>query len=176
MFVNYNDYELLYLINDEGSEQAFDILFKKYDIFIKNIARKYLFDSDKRDDLYQEGLLVLLKCIKSFREAENASFYSYFYVSLNRRYSLLLKRDKYYSENLFIDCFDSVPDEKEKEQSLTYFEMILKNQKNDLGVLYLEDCINCGNSLHSFAKYNNISYYKAVKIKQKVINEIKKRY
>jgi hypothetical protein len=88
----------------------------------------------------------------------------------------LKKRDKYYAENTFIDHFDLVVDDREIEQSLTYYEMILRSQKNDLGVLYLEDCINYGNSLHSFAKYNNISYYKAVKVKEKVIKEIKKRY
>ncbi|MCR5706473.1 MAG: sigma-70 family RNA polymerase sigma factor [Acholeplasmatales bacterium] len=177
MFVNYNDYELLYLINDEGSEQAFDILYKKYDFFIKNLVRKYMFDSDKRDDLYQEGLLVLLKCIYSFREDANVSFYSYLYVSLNRRFSVLKKRDNYYVENTFIDKVEIIADQKKNNPDvLSYYEKLLKSQNNEMGLLYLEDCINKGSSLNTFAKDNNISYYKASKIKAKVIKEIKKRY
>ena len=177
MFVNYNDYELLYLINSEGSEQAFQILYKKYDIFIKKLAKKFVSDFDKACDLYQEGLLILLKCIYSFKENFNVSFYSYLYVSINRRFCYLKKRDKYYDEVTYIDKIDLIADEKEVlEQSISYYEKILKRENNKLGVLYLEDCVGRGASLSDFAKYNNISYYEATKIKKYVIDEIKKRY
>ncbi len=176
MFVNYNDYELLYLINDEGSEQAFHILYEKYDFLIKTIISKYMCKSDKRQDLYQEGLIILNKCINTFREDANVSFYSYFIVSLNRRFSYL-KRDDYYCENIFIDNFEFTTKENDKDNKiLSYYERLIKANESEMGVLYFEDCICNGSSLNSFAKNNNITYYEALKIKNKVIKEIKKRY
>ena len=38
MYINYNDYELIYLIND-GSEKALKVLFEKYSIYIKKMIQ-----------------------------------------------------------------------------------------------------------------------------------------
>ncbi len=171
MFV-YNDYELLYLINDEGSEQAFDILYKKYDTYIWFMIHKYMFKSDKQFDLYQEALLVFNRCIKTFHECFNVSFCSYLSISIVRRFTYL-KKDKYYNSTIFLN-YRTPCDYDEPVDNLTYYEKIVKRQTNEMGLLYFEDCIKSGNSLTSFAKNNNISYYEATKIKQKVLKELKK--
>lgn len=171
MFV-YNDYELLYLINDEGSEQAFNILYKKYESYIWFMIHKYIFKTDKQLDLYQEALIVFNRCINTFHEWYNVSFCSYLSISIVRRFTYL-KKDKYYNSTIFID--DQIPSAyKEESSNLFYYEKIIKRETNNMGVLYFEDCIKCGKPLTVFAKNNNISYYEANKIKQKVLSELKK--
>ena len=70
----YNDYELIYYIRD-GSEMALAIIIKKYDLVIYGLIQKipYLKLSGKIDDLMQEGRMVLIKCLYSFR-SEYGSF------------------------------------------------------------------------------------------------------
>ena len=171
MFVNYNDYELLYLINDEGSEQAFEILFEKYSILIRMIVNEYMHDTDKRNDMYQEGLLILNKCIHNFNDKMDACFYTYLRIALKRRF-IALKRDKYFQEDLFI--LKELPIIEKQHINISYYEKIVKAKNDELGVLYFEDCICMGNKLSSFARNNNLSYYEALKVKDNVINELKK--
>ena len=53
--IEYNDNELLYLIN-EGSEIAQDILFNKYAGLIKKRISLFKIKTRYRDDFYQEGM------------------------------------------------------------------------------------------------------------------------
>jgi len=171
MFVNYNDYELLYLINDEGSEQAFQILFEKYSVLIKKIICDFMHETDKREDMYQEGLLILTKCIQNFNDNMNACFYTYLRISLRRRF-IVLKRDKYFCRDTTI--IKELPVIDRTFFNYSYYEKILRNSSDELGMLYFEDCLCMGNSLSTFARANNLTYYEASKVKDKVINELKK--
>lgn len=177
MFVNYNDYELLYLINDEGSEQAFNLLLEKYTRFIKMVIKRYIFETDKQNDLNQEGLLVLIRCINTYDERKNASFFSYFYVSLKRRFGNL-KKDDYYSENIFLEnnTYNYNNTNRMSKVSLSYYKKLAMANLNEKGILYFEDCICAGDPLSTFAKNNDITYYEAKKIKQEVIKKLKKIY
>ncbi len=171
MFVNYNDFELLYLINDEGSEQAFHLLLKKYKPLIHFEVNNMLYDTDKRKDLYQEGYLILIRCIELFNDYFNASFYTYFLISLRRRLKTLLIRDDYYSNSIF---YDDIRGLESSDINYSYYEKIIEEKTSKNGVLYFEDCICRGLSLSSFAKNNNLSYYEAQKIKDLVLDELKK--
>ena len=175
MFVNYNDYELLYLINEEGSEQAFQIMCEKYEIYINKIIANFMFSSDKRQDLLQEGYLILCRCIFSFREEENVSFFSYCSSSRKWRYFYLLD-DDYYKESLFLDDFNFANVIMEESKPLTYYEKVIKAKESQIGIIYFEDCILRGIPLKRFADKNNLTYYEARKIKKKVVKEIKKIY
>ena len=79
MFVNYNDYELLYLIQD-GEEKALHVLLKKYDTLIYTVVREMYPYGDKAYDLMQEGRMTLYNCIYKYSKAKEISFYSYFYI------------------------------------------------------------------------------------------------
>ena len=101
MYINYNDYELIYLIND-GSEKALKVLFEKYSIYIKKIIYKYCYNNNK-DDLYQEGLMILNSCIRLYNPIYLNSFFSYFAISLSRRFMALIKKDQYYQRFILLD-------------------------------------------------------------------------
>ncbi len=95
----YNDYELIYMVQDQQDMMALDILFTKYDKFIhKKISQFYIFDSD-RDDFYQEGLISLHKAILSFKDTFNKTFMRYFETVLERKFiNLNQKRKRYHQE------------------------------------------------------------------------------
>lgn len=114
-----NDYELLYLIEDQD-ENYKAILFYKYDPVIKKIAKQY-FDQYKKylddyDDVYQEGAIGLNYAIDHFDSRKNVTFYTYVllcveskikdYVrTLCRNKHLILKNAASFSEYIGEDIF-----------------------------------------------------------------------
>lgn len=81
--MNYRDYDDNELIDyiSENSEEAMDILFKKYEPLIKSIANKmyrYCFNSGLEvSDLVQEGLIGFNTAISTYKDNKEASFYTY---------------------------------------------------------------------------------------------------
>lgn len=80
MKYEYNDNQLVELAK-EDNEEISEILYKKYDPFIKSVVakmQKYCVNSGiEQSDLYQEGLLGLSKAIKTFNELYDNIFYTY---------------------------------------------------------------------------------------------------
>ncbi len=75
-----NDNELIYLCN-ENNEIAFDTVIDKYKNCILNILKEYIKKYNvigvEIADLYQEGLLGLIKAIRTYDEKKDALFYTY---------------------------------------------------------------------------------------------------
>ena len=89
MYVNYNDYELIYLIK-EGSTQAREILFNKYSVLLKKIYKEgFYYKIYQMHDFIQEGLLILNKVIYSYSLEFSYNFYNYFKLCFARRLSRL---------------------------------------------------------------------------------------
>ncbi len=85
---------------------------------------------------------------------------------------IVLKRDKYFCRDTTI--IKELPVIDRTFFNYSYYEKILRNSSDELGMLYFEDCLCMGNSLNTFARANNLTYYEASKVKDKVINELKK--
>lgn len=97
----YDDNYLLDLILD-GDEEAKNLLFKKYEGMIKNIAKKYKASCNNLgldlNDLIQEAMLTFNTIIYSFDKEKDNIFYTYLKVCIeNKLLSLLIKarRPKY---------------------------------------------------------------------------------
>lgn len=92
MYINYSDYELLYLIK-EGNELAKAYLYKKYASLIK----KVYFENDYKymgcQDFLQEGFLILESAIYSYNMEYTHSFYNYFMICLKRRWLRLYNQN-----------------------------------------------------------------------------------
>ena len=73
----YNDYELLYLMN-EFDEEAERIFFEKYTNLIKTRVNKFGIKSRYREDFVQEGLYMLVVAIRTYNEYSNKTFNKYF--------------------------------------------------------------------------------------------------
>ena len=68
---NYNDYELIYRVQ-ENDELSGDILFRKYLPIIRNIAREYYnrypVSGYDYDDYFQEGAIAFQKALTSYND------------------------------------------------------------------------------------------------------------
>ena len=92
-----NDNELLYLIS-EHSEEAMDILYNKYKHIIDKIVNKYMkftYNNNKgidKNDLSQEAMIAFETAIKSYNDNNEASFYTFATICIDRWLKTYLKR------------------------------------------------------------------------------------
>jgi len=112
---DYNDYELLYL-NSLESEEARDILFKKYLYLIrKKITDFGIYNSFERADYEQEGIIILNKAIAIYKEESNMTFTKFFEMLLEHRFIDLKRKRKnekiYFISNEMIDYATSINNE-----------------------------------------------------------------
>lgn len=86
----YNDDELVYMIG-ENSEEALNILIKKYEPLIINLARQYVktvpFYSVDIDDLVQEGRIAVLVALRKYNSKNNFLFYTFLAICIKRSFS-----------------------------------------------------------------------------------------
>ncbi len=102
--IQYNDYELLYLIS-ESEPEALDILYKKYMNLIGKRIKSFRIQERYKEDFMQEGLMVLDVAIQHFDPHFTKSFNKYFDLILQRKFMQLLMKEKnyIYSVDLALD-------------------------------------------------------------------------
>lgn len=88
-YKDYNDFELLDYVR-ENNEEANEILFKKYEPLIVNMAKKLYSTSNNNcgveiSDLIQEGMLGLSNAINNFNEVKDITFYTYAKTCIERK-------------------------------------------------------------------------------------------
>ena len=88
----YNDYELLYLIQ-ENCDIALDIMYQKYVPLIYSRIRSFHIKEWNKEDFFQEGLISLHRAITTFREDKNKTFTKYFDLILQRKYIQILRKE-----------------------------------------------------------------------------------
>jgi len=116
-YQNYNDFELVYLV-EEKNEDAFQILYKKYEPIIRKMVGSFYISLKKYgveyDDLYQEAYLTFVKAIRFFNHNEDTIFYTFFNMSLkskllNYKRAILTKKGLFNAKMLSLnaDLFDN---------------------------------------------------------------------
>ncbi len=113
-----NDYEVIYMIRENG-EEAKDLMFHKYQPLIQKIAAKYCDFAKKNgaelDDLVQEGMIALNRAIDYYQENCNVLFYTYASLCIERHlitYCRNLNSNKHQllSQSLREEALEFVPD------------------------------------------------------------------
>lgn len=166
MYINHNDFELIYLIKD-GSEAAYKYLFSKYKVFVYKVVCDSVPPTDKRNDVIQECLMVLDNCIWSFNDELNVSFYSYLYICIKRKISRVMSSG-YLTKNIFLN---------ENNRDTIYNNIIgYAREFLDEGIetTYYDECIVGAMSSIRFARKYNISNYDIYKLRKSILNKIKK--
>ena len=166
MYINYNDYELLYLIKD-GSEEAYKYLFHKYKIYVLAAIKDNIQYTDKINDIIQECLMTLDDCIWHFDDSLNVSFYSYFSISLRRKINTLLT-NQYFEPNVFL------VEERTPNIYNNIIGYVKKNITDELESQYFYDCIIGTMSTSLFVKKHNLKYYHGLKLRKTILDKIKK--
>lgn len=103
----YNDYELLYMIN-EFDEEAEIIFYNKYRNLIYKRMNDFKIKVNRRDDFLQEGFFVLSNAIRNYNYYGKKSFNKYFDLLLQRRFTNILRNEKQYFYNVTIEESSSV--------------------------------------------------------------------
>ena len=172
-----NDYELLYLI-DNNNEEALTFLMEKYDNLIYKMINKYKFPKNEFDDLFQEAKLVLFKAIKTFDESYKKTFTNYYKLLLENRFNTLIKaynKLEYYETTLNLDL---VVEEENSFDEIDILKMLSSVEKAVyfkyfLGQVSISELVESLNLTKKQA-YNAISRIKQKlhKQKNKLINKI----
>ena len=114
-YKEYNDNELLILISEE-SEEAKEILYKKYQYIINIIIKKYLTSAKilniEYNDLYQEALLGYSDAIKRYND-NFSSLPTFITLCVDRRLQSVLRKagrlkNKLMNESLSLEYTDEI--------------------------------------------------------------------
>ena len=86
--MNYNDYELVYLAQD-GNEEAIKLIYQKYKPIIIKKSKLAIGRASHHgieiNDIMQEGYIALEEAIKNFSQDNEASFYTFATLCIDRQ-------------------------------------------------------------------------------------------
>ncbi len=109
-----NDEEIIELIQ-KGQADATEYMLKKYYPLVKKSIRTlYLIGADT-EDLSQEGMIGLFKAIQSFQPNNNASFYTFAKVCIDRQIYSAIKasnRKKHSPLNSYISFYSKINEDE----------------------------------------------------------------
>ena len=135
--MEYNDYELVALAK-EGNEDATNILYQKYKPIIVKKSENMIVRANHHgieiSDIMQEGFIALEEAIMNFSENDNASFYTFAMLCINRQIINFLRkttggRDKILNDAVVIDDY---MEKNMKDDFDTEFSLINKETENNV--------------------------------------------
>lgn len=89
-FSEYTDEQLAVLARN-GEEEATDTLIRRYKAVVRSKAKLYFVAGSEADDVVQEGMIGLLKAVRSYEEGKNASFKTYADLCISRQIYTAMK-------------------------------------------------------------------------------------
>lgn len=145
-----NDNELLYLIS-EHSEEAMNILYNKYKHIIDKIVNKYMkftYNNNKgidKNDLSQEAMIAFENAIKSYNDNNEASFYTFATICIDRALKTYLKRQDHAKNKIL-------------NESISFNFQTDNDNDNDLLNYIIDEKYNPENSLLHFENASELDY------------------
>ncbi|HHU24646.1 MAG: sigma-70 family RNA polymerase sigma factor [Bacilli bacterium] len=103
-----NDNKLLYLIR-EGSDEALELMFKKYQPLILATIKRFFNDRSMYDDYLQEGRVVLAQAINKYQTHYEKTFNRFFYMLLYHRF-ISIKRSLQVRNRHFVLMEEIIPE------------------------------------------------------------------
>lgn len=98
-----------------GDNESFEILLKKYEKYIYMNTKGYFLADGEREDLVQEGIIGLLKGIKSYDSEREASFKTFVIMCMRRQIITAIKSSNS-KKNKFISLSGAETDESLMEE------------------------------------------------------------
>ena len=94
--MNFNDFELLSLAR-EGNEDAINIIYEKYKPLIvkksTDMIKKASHHGIDINDIIQEGYIALDEAIRNYNQSEDASFYTFSSICIERRINNYIRKN-----------------------------------------------------------------------------------
>jgi len=133
----YNDYELVALAK-EGNEDATNILYQKYrPIIVKkseNMIVRASHHGIEISDIMQEGFIALEEAIMNFSENDNASFYTFAMLCINRQIINFLRKTTGGRDKILNDAspIDDYMEKNMKDDFDTEFSLINRETEDSV--------------------------------------------
>lgn len=175
-YKNELDNELLYMISDNNEEASIELQ-KKYDPVISYYANKYskLIEGKGIDynDLYQEGLIGLVKAINNFKNQKDIRFSSFAFLCIKRSIITAVRNVNRMKHRVLNESYSLDYESKVSDQSFdnvvagttgTIEDLLVSKENNEIFNKKLDE------SLSSFEKevyelrVNNFTYDEIAKI------------
>lgn len=175
-YVNYNDYELLYLAK-EGNVYAYNQLNQKYYPLIIKTIRSFKIKPHLYDDIIQDSKIKLLEAINKFKDSYGLSFYKYYLLILSRMMFLFYRCNYYGIKNSEVIVFNEnclgYSQKNETIESIMSLARMIKF-KDDLTRKLFDECLIEGFSIMGFSQKYGQEYTKMRYKYNILLNEIKK--
>ena len=172
-----------------GDNESFEILLKKYEKYLYISTKNYYLANGDRDDLIQEGMIGLLKGIKSFDFDKDTSFKTFVILCIRRQIVTAIKNsnakknhvlntmcflddESQTDEKLYIETRANAEEEYLYKELLEEFKKYSKEHFSDLEKEVLDYLIkgyNYGEIAEKIGKSNKVidNTYQRIKIKVK---------
>lgn len=109
---NCSDGELCILVKN-GNSAALSVLLHRYSGAVLKKAKTVYCNGLDSDDLYQEGMIALIRAAVTYNGAGNASFKTYAFVCIINRFRDLIRKNKKNPISADIDGIENVCDPEE---------------------------------------------------------------
>ena len=145
-YKQYNDYELIYEVREQ-SEEAYNLIIKKYSKLINKIADEYYRNNKKYkvdyEDIVQEGYFGLLQALDNYND-DSTLFYTFASICIRREMERMLKthtRQKNLSINKAISLYKPINQNEDAclEDIIPSSDNVEENIMSDITVKKLMD-------------------------------------
>ena len=116
--------EQLVLIAREGSETAEEILIEKYKGLVRAKAKAYFIAGAEAEDVVQEGMIGLMKAVRSFDADREASFKTYAGTCINNQILKAIRKAEREKNQPLNDAISLDNRLREKDDDLTIGDII----------------------------------------------------
>ena len=116
--------EQLVLMAREGSETAEEILIEKYKGLVRAKAKAYFIAGAEAEDVVQEGMIGLMKAVRSFDEGREASFKTYAGTCINNQILKAIRKAEREKNQPLNDAISLDNRLREKDDDLTIGDII----------------------------------------------------
>ena len=135
--MEYNDYELVALAK-EGNEDAVNLIYQKYKPIIVKKSQNMIIRANHHgieiSDIMQEGYIGLEEAIKNFNENDDASFYTFAMLCINRQIINYLRKTTGGKDKILNDAvaIDEYVEKNMRDDYDTEFSFIYKEYQKDI--------------------------------------------
>lgn len=116
--------EQLVLMAREGSETAEEILIEKYKGLVRAKSKAYFIAGAEAEDVVQEGMIGLMKAVRSFDADREASFKTYASTCINNQILKAIRKAEREKNQPLNDAISLDNHLREKDESLTIGDIL----------------------------------------------------
>lgn len=135
--MEHNDYELVSLAR-EGNEEAINLIYQKYKPIIVRKSRNAIVRASHHgieiSDIMQEGFMGLEEAINGFSDNDNASFYTFAMLCINRQIINYLRKTTAGRDKILNDAvtIDEVVEKSIKDDFDIEFSFVSQEHEEDI--------------------------------------------